>query len=118
MNKFIKETIVKQAENKNQQCWKCVSIIDVTYRSSIHGVDGEHIHVTNQFHVSLIRLDANLGSTVNDEIIRQCKEIIEKRFFTRLAKSDCNYGIEGLKRWDPKVASLSITRMDGPEENE
>jgi hypothetical protein len=63
----------------------------------------------------LIRLTAALGTTVNEEITRQCKEIIEKRFFARLAKSDCNYGVEGLKRWAPKVVSLSIEVIGTPE---
>lgn len=114
MNKFSQETITRQAESKNQQCWRCASIVDVNYISN--GITRNH--VANQFHISLIRLSASLGVTPTDEIVKQCKAIIEKRLFTRLARSDCNYGIEGLKRWAPEVITITVTPVFKPDEED
>jgi len=114
MNKTIEETTMQQTQTKNLCHWKCTCLIDVGYCSAKTGVDSGHFHVVNQLHTTLIRLPASLGASVNQAIIEQCKEIIEQRFFLRLAKSDCNYSVVGLKRWHPVVISISVVKVDQP----
>lgn len=96
------------------QAWRCNSIVDVGY---VVGDDGRQ-HVADQLHTCVVRLDPNLGTTVTPRIESKCVAVIENRILARLANADVNYGVVGLKRWKPRVSSITCVPLGRSEEAE
>lgn len=98
--------------NKNQ-AWRCTSIVDVGYTVDIEGRQ----HVANQLHTCVVRLDTAFGKEANERVRRKCSDVVQGRVFTRLANADENYGIVGLKRWDPLVKSMVCEAIGAEDED-
>ena len=82
--------------------YKVHALVDIGY----HSGEDSRVHVTNQL-ISFRSLGLNLEfiATSKDEYIRQ---YIRERTLTKLSCSLMNYGVEGLKRWDPRVLSFKM----------
>lgn len=91
-----------------KQAWRVNALVDIGY---VVG-DAQRQHVANHFQMDRkIALNASLGTTATPEVIEAAKRAIQNRTFDTLVNSEENYGIVGLKRWDPRVLTISCVAV-------
>lgn len=91
-----------------KQVWRVSALVDIGY---VVG-ESDRQHVANHFQMDRkIALNASLGTSVTPEVIEAAKRAIQNRAFDTLSNSCENYGIVGLKRWDPRVLSISCVAV-------
>jgi len=93
---------------EKKQAWRVSALVDIGY---VVGDTGRQ-HVANHFQMDRkIVLNASLGTAVSPEVIEAAKRAIQNRSFDSLSNSDENYGVVGLKRWDPRVLTISCVAV-------
>lgn len=85
--------------------YKVHALVDIGY----HCGEDSRVHVTNQL-ITFRSLSLNLdfyrnNCTSKEEFVRLW---IREKTLVKLSHNLLNYGIEGLKRWDPRVLSFKL----------
>lgn len=95
------------------QSWMCSAVVLIKHHS------GDTVkQVATQLFECRLKTHRILGTEENEKIRAVCKEEVKAKMFKRLATSNENYGIVGLKRWVVEVVSLRITPIFNEDENE
>lgn len=95
--------------------YKVHALVDIGY----HSGEDSRVRVTNQL-ITFRSLGLGLdfyrkNCTSRDEYIRLW---IREKALSKLSSSLMNYGVEGLKRWDPRVLSYHLEEHDYREVND